>query len=397
MRHLLSTILMLSAAATASGQTPAERYRAIIDEYEVAKKDFARREAAARSDEDREKLRREYPSYDDYYPKLLAFAEANPRDPAAVDALVWMLAMSTRGYDAFKERGVRTKRAMDILLRDHLGDERVGRACLVIVNAASPLRDEFLPAVYARSAERKVRGRACLALAEYLTAKSQSVAYLQGPAGDETIRQVAAQAPHRLAYCEGLRKLDLKSLKREAENLFERTIEEYGDIPYDPALREPAAGKTLAEVAIADLKKIRNLAVGQPAPEIEGSDSDGRPFRLSDYRGKVVLLTFSGNWCGPCKAMYPAERALVERFKGRPFALLSVSTDQNRATLQKSIDSGEITWRCWWEPGTTGPICAAWMVNSFPTTYILDAQGLIRHEGVRDEKELSKAIEALFP
>ena len=44
------------------------------------------------------------------------------------------------------------------------------------------------------------------------------------------------------------------------------------------------------------------------APEIEGKDADGDAFKLSDYRGKVVVMTFSGNWCGPCRAMYPDER-----------------------------------------------------------------------------------------
>ena len=63
--------------------------------------------------------------------------------------------------------------------------------------------------------------------------------------------------------------------------------------------------------------------------------------------------------------------------------MLSVNTDADRATLQKSIKDGEITWRCWWESGMEGPICKEWNVNSFPTIYVLDGTGTIRSKNLR--------------
>ena len=55
---------------------------------------------------------------------------------------------------------------------------------------------------------------------------------------------------------------------------------------------------------------MRHLNVGQN-PEIEGADVAGMRFKLSDFRGKVVLLVFSGEWCRPCVEMYPKERLLL--------------------------------------------------------------------------------------
>jgi hypothetical protein len=93
--------------------------------------------------------------------------------------------------------------------------------------------------------------------------------------------------------------------------------------------------------------------------------------------------------------MYPHERELVERLKDSPFALLSVNTDADRKTLRKSIESGEITWRCWWDGGIEGPITTRWSPENFPTVYVLDPGGVIRYQDVRDE-ELDNTVDMLI-
>ena len=107
------------------------------------------------------------------------------------------------------------------------------------------------------------------------------------------------------------------------------------------------------------------------------------------------MLSFSGNWCGPCVGMYPQERELVVHLKDKPFALVSVNTDKDVATLKKSIDSGEITWRCWWDHGTDGPITTRWGVVGFPSIFVLDASGVIRFKGVRGDS-LDRAVATLL-
>ena len=79
--------------------------------------------------------------------------------------------------------------------------------------------------------------------------------------------------------------------------------------------------------------------VGGLAAEIEATDLDGKPVRLADYRGKVVVLDFWGVWCGPCIGAMPKLAALEERFKDRPFVILALhdasvaSTDELRKSL----------------------------------------------------------------
>src|SRR4051812_49285090 len=66
--------------------------------------------------------------------------------------------------------------------------------------------------------------------------------------------------------------------------------------------------------------------IGYAAPEIKGTDLDGQPFKLSDYRGKVVLLSFSGEWCSACRLYHKYERRVVEEYQDRPFVALGVNT-----------------------------------------------------------------------
>jgi peroxiredoxin len=140
---------------------------------------------------------------------------------------------------------------------------------------------------------------------------------------------------------------------------------------------------------------MRDLIVGKTAPEIEGADHEGKPFKLGETRGKVVVLTFSGNWCGPCVGMYPQERKLLAQHEGKPFAMVSVNTDEEVETLKKAIEAGEITWRCWWDGGTDGPITTRWGVTGFPTIFVLDRDGVIRFKNVRGE-DLDRAVDSLL-
>ena len=124
---------------------------------------------------------------------------------------------------------------------------------------------------------------------------------------------------------------DPDALEKASEALFERVVADFGDVKASDDTR------TLGVIARGELFARRNLKVGQDRAEIEGMDHEGKGFTLRDYRGKVVVLSFSGNWCGPCRGMYPQDRALVANLKDKPFALVSVNTDKDSATLQQSI------------------------------------------------------------
>lgn len=352
-------------------------------------------EAAARS---RDSKAPPWRTFAEFAPRFVRIAADAPGDPASLAALLaaaeyGSACLDTCRYDGSSD-SLLMGRVLGSITEAQLGDERVGRLCTTLSRLPSPAREEFLRRAASGSPARSVRGRASLALAQLLATKASCADPLAG----EIPADLAAKAAETwgVDYLAQLRACDRVATRVEAEGLLERVVGEFGDVAFvrgtsetpvwrSTAEKDAAAGKTLGSAAESELEELRNLAIGCVAPEIEGRDADGTSFKLSDYRGKVVLLTFSGNWCGPCRSMYPFERELVSRLEGRPFAMLSVNTDETLATLRESIRAGEVAWRCWWAGGPAGEIPSRWNVKAWPTIYLIDARGVIRAKNPRDE------------
>ncbi|HEX8524598.1 MAG TPA: redoxin domain-containing protein [Tepidisphaeraceae bacterium] len=93
--------------------------------------------------------------------------------------------------------------------------------------------------------------------------------------------------------------------------------------------------------------------------------------------------------------MYPHERSLVKRMEGTPFVLLGINSDP-KEHIKKRAPEEMITWPYFWDGGDTkGPIATRWNVHSWPTTYVIDAKGVIRHKDVREES-MDKAVDGLM-
>ena len=156
-------------------------------------------------------------------------------------------------------------------------------------------------------------------------------------------------------------------------------------------------GMTYSEMAKQELFELQFLAVGKPAPEIIGKDLDGIEFKLSDYRGKVVMLDFWGHWCPPCRAMYDQERELVDKLGSAPFVLLGVNSDRKLDFARNAVRDEGLVWRHFWngKDGTQGNIAGQWNIESWPTVYLIDGNGIIRHKNLLG-KDLDLAIEQLL-
>jgi thiol-disulfide isomerase/thioredoxin len=417
-----------------------QQFQAIVREYESAL-------AAARVASEKEKsdflqwkaFVKLMPDVAAFSKRLVDLAAKDPKKIASRDALLWVLNQPGMGpgglyADEFT-------RAVLLLLRYHADDAEVARLGLGLDNIFTPGRDLLLDGIYVRATSRETKGLARLALGNYLAAKSTYAAGVRKGMETGTLKDVMRAEtyndsgklveqefpfpPEELAYRQQIQLCDPEVVRAEARRLLREVIDNYGDIPFvtrrhqklRAILKEglsPETGKpltaderaqvermlarkqTIADVAKARLDELENLIVGKPAPPIDGTGMDGKPLKLSDYQGKVVVLVFWGTWCGPCMAAVPHERELVERNKGKPFALLGINCDGDKDAALKVMQQEKMTWPNWndGEPGD-GPIVQQYHVHGYPTTFVLDDRGIIRQIGLLGSA-LEKAVDNLL-
>jgi RNA polymerase sigma factor (sigma-70 family) len=241
--------------------TPEEQYRALIKSYDDAMATYRKiGEKAKTQDEAIAAYQGHHIPEEDFKPRFLKLAERYPNDPVAVDALIWILEQTMRcGEGGIVSLTEPIGRAMEILARGHLGEARLGPLCLKLVNYPSPRRDRFLRTVAEQSTDRVARGRAILALAQYLKMKGELVETLKYPAGDiarrlrEKYGEGAADEKGLLGmygseYLGQLRATDPAPMLRESDRLFARVFDDYGDVAYAPPYAQPTR-ETLADVA----------------------------------------------------------------------------------------------------------------------------------------------------
>jgi peroxiredoxin len=154
-----------------------------------------------------------------------------------------------------------------------------------------------------------------------------------------------------------------------------------------------------ASVLRKSRQMIGTLTIGKTAPDIVARDLDGAEMRLSDYRGKVVLVVFGGEWCAICRSQYPYQRFLLELYGSWPFAIVGVDSSRTPEAARQAKAEYGLNFRSWWDgrpvAGGDAPIASAWNVQGWPTVYLLDRRGVVRFVDLRNE-DLLKGVRQLL-
>lgn len=164
------------------------------------------------------------------------------------------------------------------------------------------------------------------------------------------------------------------------ETTYEFSVDRYGD----SLTLKPLAEKLPARA---------ELTVGNPAPEFALKDLDGKMHRLSDFRGKVVLLDFWGTWCAPCVAEAPNLAAAYKKLKEKGFEIISLDKGDTIEDLRKFIAEKQMNWT---HAQTDEALSQLFRIGGYPTYFLLDKEGKIISNTVRPGEELYKKIEELL-
>ncbi len=122
------------------------------------------------------------------------------------------------------------------------------------------------------------------------------------------------------------------------------------------------------------------LGIGKVAPDITLNDASGATKKLSDLKGKVVILQFWASWCSPCRKENPNVVALYNKYKSQGLDIYSVSLDTDKAAWEKGIKDDGLVWGNHvsdLKKFNSAPV-VTYGVNATPTMFLLDKQGIVR-------------------
>ena len=256
-KYISSVMLILVALmttevfgqATDTDKTPDAQYSEMVAEFRAEQLQLSKAFRETKDKAEQLKIRKRMTTMGlDYSPRFMKVATDYPDSKAAVDSLVWVVQMGNR----IGSRDIGP--ALKLLAENHVKDERLASLCRVLQRTITADVQAFLQVVIDRSPHRDARGIACFSLAYQM-------------------QKTAERTPGNQA---------------KAEKLYQQVVDDYADVSY---LRG-----NLGDRAAGALYATKNIGIGKVAPEIVAEDLDGVKFKLSDYRGKVVVLDFWGDW-----------------------------------------------------------------------------------------------------
>ena len=166
-----------------------------------------------------------------------------------------------------------------------------------------------------------------------------------------------------------------------ARKIYEALLVKYGD------------QKDLRDKVQDDLDRLN--MVGKPAPVIVAKDLKGGVFRLSEWKGKYVLIDFWATWCGPCLADLPGLQTAYEKYHAKGFEIVGVSLDETADPVKDFVKERKLPWRQIHNASAGTDLADAFGVNDIPASFLIAPDGRIVRLSLR-APDLDKVLKTMF-
>lgn len=166
-------------------------------------------------------------------------------------------------------------------------------------------------------------------------------------------------------------------------------------------LDEKVRNTDLGNITFEQISTAKKSSPGHPAPDFSKKDKDGNTIRLSDLKGKYVLIDFWGTWCMPCRKSHPHLVKLHKTYAPRGVQFINVAHEfdtRNRHYWLKAIEEDKLTWtQILNDEGLKEcDLVNLYAVTAFPTKILIDPEGKIVARYSGDSKALDEKLEAIF-
>jgi thiol-disulfide isomerase/thioredoxin len=147
---------------------------------------------------------------------------------------------------------------------------------------------------------------------------------------------------------------------------------------------------------VSKVEKLRTLAVGGMAQDLVGYSPDGRIIKLSQYKGKYVLIDFWASWCVPCRKANPEIVKIYNKYKSQNFEILGVSLDNNIDKWKQAIAEDKLDWNHISDlKGWDSEHAQVYSIEAIPQTFLIDPNGKILAKNLSPKASDSKLNELL--
>lgn len=305
--------------------------RGIIDEYENSVRANTQKLIAAATEEEKNQFRASIPSAGPFATRMMKLVQANLADPEVVQGVSWLVT----GAASFPEG----QEALKLLGSTFAGSQGIAVAVKQLEYHGLPA-EPVLQAVIAKNTHREEKAAALYALA----------------------------AIHFKNFDASADRVSGEASKDKALDCFQQLNADYAEVTIQ--------GFKLSDITAKMLFEMTNLQVGCEAPEVEGKDADGVSFKLSDYRGKHVIVIFWGGWCHACHGILPLMNQTAAQLKDYNAVVLGVNTDIE-PEAKKALADYQVSFRNWLDNTSSGPNTSLYNLRNFPTLYLIDPKGVI--------------------